>query len=301
MRSIACDVAISAVTSDVGLVLDLQTQLAPDLTVVSPQRDVLSTDDDMPSPLDSTYSQLAVILHQRLWPHDAATRRDEVILRERIREHPKSICVLMLDDTPAPRWLSKATCYDLATRGRASMIDFILDAAAAARGSARAHRRQPPETEPAVRWPQPPAPFLSQPRAHSALRHELDAIAEELEAEIERYRATSPDQVFELHVVPYRLIARLNEIALTVSWISGPQSTVADGRLMVIAWRDVSSQKRGVEALRSASPTRERIYHATGSTADEWCWRADDVTDMPYSSANLAADWIARAAVARAD
>src|SRR5581483_9963640 len=131
------------------------------------------------------------------------------------------------------------------------------------------------------------------PRAHSALRRELDAITGELEVEIERARAIAPERFFELHVLPHRVVARMDEVAVSVSWIGGRQSTVADGRLMVIAWGDVSAQVRGIGALKSAAPRRERTYHATGNTADEWCWRADDLTDMPYSSTNLAADWIA--------
>jgi hypothetical protein len=299
MIGTACDLAISAVTSDVGLVAELQTHLTPDLTIADPRLDVMSAGEDVVSPLDVEYSRLAVILYQRLWLHDPATRRDEIVLRERIRSHPKSICVLMLDDTPAPRWLSTATFYDLATHGRSGMIDFILDAASTARGSKRV-RRRPVEVETPARLPSPPVPFLSQPRAHSALRRELDAITGELEGEIERSRARSPERLFELHVLPNRVIARMDDIALTVSWIGGRQATVADGRLMVIAWGDVSAEIRGIGALKSAAPTRERTYLATGNTADEWCWRADDVTDLPYSSANLAADWIAQAAVARA-
>src|SRR6185369_6987448 len=85
MIGTACDLAISAVTSDVGLVAELQTHLTPDLTIADPRLDVMSAGEDVVSPLDVEYSRLAVILYQRLWLHDPATRRDEIVLRERIR------------------------------------------------------------------------------------------------------------------------------------------------------------------------------------------------------------------------
>lgn len=299
-RTAASDLAISAVPSDVGFISELQAELATDLTFAAPHLGPIGLTDEIASALDPAQSSIALVLYQRLWPFDPATRRDEIVLRDRLRDHPKSVCVVMLEDAPAPKWLSACRRYDLATEGRAGMNEFVLDAVASSGGRPR-EKKPMQEVEAAPRWPAPPVPFLGQPRAHSALRHELDAITGELEVEIERSRAALPESIFELHVQPNRVIARMQGVAVSMSWINGRQATVADGRLMVIAWRDVAAGVRGVNALKFAAPTRERTYHVAGKGPAEWCWRADDPTDMPYSSLNLAADWIAQASMARAD
>src|SRR5579885_3395032 len=108
-----------------------------------------------------------------------------------------------------------------------------------------------------------PAPYLEQHRAQSALRRELAAIVSVLSPELDRRRASAPDSKFEMHVLPHRVIARLDEIGISFSWVGavGVQApTVADGRLLVIQWTGVENQTRGVAALRSAHPVRERVY-----------------------------------------
>lgn len=157
-----------------------------------------------------------------------------------------------------------------------------------------------PEGDRDVHWGLSPAPFLSQPRAQSALRHELDAIATELKLAMERCRASEPDRSFELHVLPYRLVAKLDDVAISFSWLTGRVPTVADGCLLVIAWRNVSDSARGLDALRSASALREQTYLAEGSAPDEWRWRGDERDGPSYGSASLVAEWVARASTARA-
>jgi hypothetical protein len=144
-----------------------------------------------------------------------------------------------------------------------------------------------------------PTPFLAQPRAHSALRHQLDAIVEELKPGIERCRSARPEETFELIVLPYRVIARVDDDAVSFSWVSGRFATVADGCLLVIAWSNVPHGVRGVAALKSATRTHERTYVAAGASADEWRWRADDLADAFRSTSDLTADWMARTTLGR--
>jgi len=139
---------------------------------------------------------------------------------------------------------------------------------------------------------------MSQPRAHSALRHELDAIVAELKPIIEKCRVEQPERSFDLHVLPFRVIVRADDAAVSFSWVTGRMATVADGCLLVIAWRNVTSAVRGVAALNAAAPTNERTYFAYGASADTWRWRADGSTDEPASSAELVAEWIASAGIA---
>ena len=156
--------------------------------------------------------------------------------------------------------------------------------------------QRPAEREPSARWPDAATPFLSQPRAYSALRHELDNIVAEVKPSIERGRTAHPEGMFELVVLPHRVIARLDDVAVTFSWVSGRLPIVADGCLLVIAWSNVASGVRGFAALKSATATQERTYVAGGASPDDWRWCADDLVEQPRSSKLLTADWLARVA-----
>lgn len=144
-----------------------------------------------------------------------------------------------------------------------------------------------------------PAPFLSQPRALSALRRELEAIVAALGPDLARRRASDPTAIFELHVAPNRLIAHLGDSGITFSWVeaSGAQSqTVADGRLLVIQWAGLATNARGVAALRYARPVSERVYRADGMDAEHWRWRPDDDdtgAGKTHTADTLVAEWLA--------
>lgn len=161
-------------------------------------------------------------------------------------------------------------------------------------------QRTMPDGERDVHWGLSPAPFLSQPRAHSALRHELDAIGHELTLAMERCRAAEPERLFELQVLPFRLVAKLDDVAISFSWLNGRVPTVADGCLLVIAWQNVPESVRGLDALRSATALHEQTYVAEGSAPDEWRWRGDELDSQSHGSASLVAEWVARASTARA-
>ena len=115
---------------------------------------------------------------------------------------------------------------------------------------------------------------------------------------IERCRVAQPERTWDLHLLPHRVIARLDDVAISFSWVSGRLPTIADGCLLVIEWRNVASDVRGVVALKSATPMRERTYIAQGASSDDWRWRADGLADQPCSSRGLAAEWMARAGIA---
>lgn len=143
---------------------------------------------------------------------------------------------------------------------------------------------------------EPATPFLSQSRAQSALRHELDAIIAEVKPSIARCQAARPDGTFELVAAPHRIVARVDDVAVSFSWVSGGSSTVADGCLLVIAWANVASGVRGLTALKSATPMYERTYLVEAASPGDWRWCANDRDEQPRSSQHLTADWMARAA-----
>jgi hypothetical protein len=298
-----CDLAISAVPTDAGFVVELVAQLTGRLgTTPSWHRDGTAPVDATAAVLLADHSRVALVLHQHLWRHDERTQHDATVLRERIRRRPKSVCVMALDSTPVPSWLADAPCYDVAALGRAAAAEFVLDAIASAGGSVGgAPVRKDDGIVPEKRWPEPPTPYLSQPRAHSGLRHELDTLIRELKSAIAGCRTVQPAGTFDLRLLPHRLVVQLDDVALSFSWVAGRTPTVTDGRLLVIAWRNVAAGIRGDPALKLAAPIHERTYIAEGNAADDWRWRADDLSGRPYSTTNLAAEWLARVNVERAN
>ena len=291
----AHDLAISAVSFDALLVKELIASLAPRLQA-APVWDNVS----VPSPLSADLSRVALVLAHRLWGRgpDEATTADAELLRERARRKPKSVIVVALDDEELPSWMNGLRQCELAVAGVGGVVQFALDAIAGAGGSVNTLRHTEATadaTEP-VMWPQPPVPFLGQPRAHGALRRELDSICAELEPRFEAEEEQASEGIFELHKLPNRIVARLAGVGVSFSWVAGRQGTVADGRLMVIEWTGVAA-RRGVSALGTARPVRECLYSAEARGADDWCWRADVPNGRASSTANLVGEWLASASI----
>jgi hypothetical protein len=296
----ARDLAISAVASDAGLVSELIADVAGRLQTAPCWR--TSTDDTL-MPFATATSRVVLVLFHQLWLHDEATQRDAPVLRERLAGRPGSVCVLALDRTPVPAWLRSAARYDLMRGEREGAASFVLHAVEDA-GGLVAEVVGPSTVDADAddaghRWPEPPAPFLSQQRAQSALRHELDSLAGALEHVIDEAQVAQPDRIFELNVLPQRLIARLDDVAVSFSWLAGRTPSVSDGSLLVIEWQGVAPGLRGVTSLRTATVLHERSYIADGDAPDAWRWRSVDAVAHPYSSANLVAEWMARASIAR--
>jgi hypothetical protein len=297
------DLAISAVSYDAVLVAELTDRLAPRLRQAPIWNSDVSVASTHPSALRGTHSRLALLLHQRLWGREETTRLDDSILHERAARDPASIAVVILDDTPLPAWLDAMRRCDLRTAGLDGVTAFVLEAIVgrgAALRRATAKRNGSPATT--ARWPEPPPPFLAQLRAFSALRRQLDKLYAELRTRLDVEQSHGGDRTVELHALPHRVVARLDDAGVSFSWVPGRVATVADGRLLVIEWQGVEADERGMLALRSATPVREHIYHAeaTDSAPESWRWRADDPNGRACSTAHLAADWLTGAAMGSA-
>src|SRR5262249_22077375 len=152
------------------------------------------------------------ILLQRLWQRDIGTSADAATLRQRIHERPGSVCVVRLDDTAVPTWLASSEQFDLTEGGLRNAATFTLDAISSCGGTVVGERAQatPVEALPGQR-PYAPPPFLLQPRAHASLRRELDALTTAIESHVRQRRADVPGGVFEIHALPFRVIARLDD------------------------------------------------------------------------------------------
>ena len=146
-------------------------------------------------------SRVAVVLHQRSGS-TMATSADVAMLRQRVREHPGSVCVILFDETPVPSWLVTAKTVDRRRRGsRMPWEMFALDAIASCR-----HGRVSASGAGAVLAGRLGTVRRRSSRSRdSTLRHELDAIARPDRVYTSESAARcQTDGVFELHVWPFR-------------------------------------------------------------------------------------------------
>lgn len=288
------DLAISAVAYDVRLVADLTALLSTRLQTAPIWA---GTPSDLfeaaaASGVGEGASRIALVLPQRLWGHDRITAAETEVLRERARRTPTSVIVVTLDDEPLPQWMRRLGRRQLATSGLDGAAEFALQAIVKAGGTATRPASAPDGAPPpTTHWPEPPAPYLRQPRAHSALRRELDALCDAVEVPVEAAGQRDHERIFELQRLPNRIVARLDGVGVTFSWMPGRAGTVADGRLMVIEWADIA-MKPGPEAFRTARPTRERVYCVEAMNSDHWYWRADSPNGRACSTEHLAGEWM---------
>jgi hypothetical protein len=286
----AHDVVISAVPYDAHLVQVLLTRLVERLDSA-----LASTDRE---PMHDDQSRIVVVMAQRLWGSDPATAGATEVLVGRARKRRKSVVVVALDDEPLPAWMQPLPRVDLATATISGVVDYLIAAVAEAGGHVRPLTpSQAPAEAPPVRWMDTPRPFLDQPRAQGALRKELDALCAELEPRFDVDADESVGHRLELLKLPNRLVARLDAVGVSFSWLGARSGVVSEGRLMVIEWNGLGTG-RGSDAMKTARPVRERLYLAEASGSDDWCWRSDTANGSAQSTANLAAEWIASVSLA---
>jgi hypothetical protein len=294
------DLAISAVSYDALLVQDLITKLARRLESVPTWMGQVPSVDGAGSPLDEQAARVVVVLGQRLWGSDAPTTADASALQRRIKRKRPAVVVVALDREPLPPWMTALPRIDLATKGIDGVVEFVLAAVADAGGTiGDASETASADEPPAHRWPEQPTPYLGQSRAHGALRRELDALGAELEPQFDVKRDPASHHILELYKLPFRVVARVDGVGVSFSWVAGPQGTVADGRLMVIEWNGIATN-RGSSAMRTAKAVREVLYAPEATTADNWCWRMDVPNGRASSTADLVGEWIAGATMSMA-
>lgn len=293
MATYTHDVAISAVPYDAILVAELIARITPRL-LAPPHWSGVAVAEPA---IDAETSRLVVVLYQRLWGRDAMTSGDEPALRARVASDPQSVRVVTLDDAALPAWLSAAQRCDFPIVGLDGAVTFVLDAVTELGGVLQDSPSVAVPAHAAGMFHQTPPTFLAQPRAQATLRKELDGLAADLRSRLKTEEARDADRIVEFHSLPNRLVARVDDVGISFSWINAGLGSVALGRLLVIQWEALDKQVRGIRALRPAVPVRERSYHAEGGDAASWRWRADDPHGRASSTANLAAEWFAGASL----
>jgi hypothetical protein len=305
MTQFTHDVAISAVSYDSLLVADLFTRLGLRLSAPVFWETQIADSGAEPRP-DSTAAvvfersaRIVVVLHQRLWGREGGTAADVEALRERVRaKHQRSICVVTLDHEPVPAWLAGAPRIVLSELGVAGPVLAIADAVSAsgAKVAAAAPTPRTDNVKAAPVWNEA-QPYISQPRAQTALRRELDALSTELASRVKSIGGERADGHVELHCSPQRVVVQLGSVGLSLSWVAARSGNLADGRLLVIEWAGAITHGRGMGGLKTASPTREQLFRPEAKGPDDWCWRAEGLAGPAYSSRNLAGQYFASAAL----
>jgi hypothetical protein len=174
------------------------------------------------------------------------------------------------------------------------LIDAITDAGGSVNGPLVP--QSPPEQSDR-RWPEGPRPFLTQPRAFSMLRRELDALAAELKAKSQSRQSAPTDRAAEFQALPNRLVLRLEDVGVSFSWVAGRQGTVEDGRLLVMQWEGAAPRLRGASAMSFSTAVRESVYRVESDGPERWSWRMDCPNGRACSTQHLAAEWIAGTSV----
>lgn len=307
MKNFTHDLAISAVSYDALLVAELFARIGERLSAPVfwqtqlNDGDVDSTQDTTAAEVFERTARVVVVLHQRLWGREDATSSDVQALRERVRaKRQRSICVVTLDDEPVAEWLVTAPRFAMSELGLAAVVDEIagIIEGAGANVTPRAVSAVAPVKVGPI-WNEA-QPYMAQPRAQTALRRELDTLTTELASRVKTVQADSGDEHVSLHSTPQRVVLQLGSVGLSLSWVASRTGNLADGRLLVIEWEGAVAHSRGMGGLKTASPTRERVFRPEAKGPDDWCWRADDgaASGSAYSSRNLAGQYFSSAALA---
>jgi hypothetical protein len=286
------DVTISAVRYDALVVADLAARLAS-LIGATPYWRGMATEGDAAATILADSTRLAVVVHQRLWSHDAATRADATELQRFASRSRLPVCVISADDEPIPTWLTRSRVLAVHSTSIDDVVEQVRelfpDPLLHRRGESRMDRMEDADPPPRPRrWGEGAQPYLDQARSASALRHAFDEIEAELTHRVTSEPGYASERRAELHCAPGRLVVQLAEVGLSFSWVPGRSGAVGDGRLLVIEWEGVIAHRRGMGVKSTASPGRERVFQPIATGPADLCWRAADLGAGSYSSLDLA-------------
>ena len=135
--------------------------------------------------------------------------------------------------------------------------------------------------------------YLGSHRALTACTREFARLAEDVRTLVDHLR--SPDDDVDLRITPGRCIVQLGPVALTLSWLRSTLDSVADGRLLVVAWRGTvgGGVTRGFEQARPRAESRavsiwEEVLVADATGDGDWHWRPEADASHRFDSRALA-------------
>lgn len=135
--------------------------------------------------------------------------------------------------------------------------------------------------------------YLGSHRALAACTREFARLAEDVSRLASTLGVT--EETVELRVTPGRCIVQVGPVALTISWLRSTLDSVADGRLLVVAWKGTvgGGAKRGFEraappASRSAVAIWEETLIADATGDGDWHWYTEGHPTRRFDSETLA-------------
>jgi hypothetical protein len=141
--------------------------------------------------------------------------------------------------------------------------------------------------------------FLTSHRAIAACAREFGRVAQEVAAQAGALRQELMiEEEPEIRLTPERCIVQVGPVALTIAWLRGPLDSLADGRLLIIAWRGTIARRRFSElpVRRSDSPAAEtaknvweEVFVVSAENEAMWTWQCEADASRRYDSAALAA------------
>jgi hypothetical protein len=141
--------------------------------------------------------------------------------------------------------------------------------------------------------------FLTSHRAIAACAREFNRLVEEV---VERANALRAELMIEeeaeLRLTPDRCIVQLGPVALTLGWLRGNLDSLADGRLLVIAWEGTIARRRfsqlperanAPRAAQTATALWEETFVAAAENEASWEWQQEGDRSRQFASPQLAA------------
>ena len=307
MTDFQYDVAVSSVEYDDLTVRELARRLGSRLRGAIFTHGGAETEAERVS-LESTFrsgARVIVVVHQRLWGETPATSVVADVVRARAAAPGAAgVRVITLMRTAVPRWVrGSAAPICIADVGLDTAIEAIVSAVEDAGGEVREERAATATAreDEAREAEHKRETFLGSHRAHSALRHELDLIGQEVIRRIEDGDGLPEDLSPQLRRSPTRITAQLGAIGLSFSWIAGRSGQIGDGRLLVIEWDGVIAVSQHAGGVRTATPLREHVFRVHATNTDDWSWRDEATRVGAYSSRHLAWQHVHSAVVALRD
>jgi hypothetical protein len=138
--------------------------------------------------------------------------------------------------------------------------------------------------------------FLSSHRALAACTRELGRLTDEVSKAATALCREVGDDAPEVRQTPGRCIVQLGPVALTISWLRSTVDTVADGRLLVVAWKGtvasgasrLPERSGNVAAARTAEALWEEVLVVDATSEGDWHWHPENDASQRFDSAALA-------------
>ena len=144
--------------------------------------------------------------------------------------------------------------------------------------------------------------FLTSHRAHAACTREFGRLSDEVARLAGELHGEILDGEADVRMTPGRCIVQLGPVALTLAWLRSTLDSVAEGKLLVIAWRgtiapggkQIPERGLGPRSPRTAVALWEETLVADGTSEESWEWRSESDATRAWDSAALASRCVER-------